>query len=72
MAHPRKTFVQLSKSSSAKAAAFEWPEAVVKPSGKFYPANQKFEGYEAIGALRFSETVLQPGQSQILRPSSWR
>ena len=32
--------------------------------GTFYPAGCTFEGYEAIGALRFGETILQPGQSK--------
>ncbi len=61
---PPQGFCPILQEFIGEGGCLEWPEAVVKPSGAFYPAGCKLEGYEAIGALRFGETVLQPGQSK--------
>lgn len=42
----------------------EWPEAVVRPGQAALPAGVSVAGYEAMGALRFRELHLAPGQSQ--------
>jgi cellobiose phosphorylase len=42
----------------------EWPEAVIKSLETGYPAGESFEGFEAIGALRFEGTVLDPGEAK--------
>lgn len=44
--------------------SLEWPEAVVRNRGDYYPAGAEFAGYEAIGAIRFREEILEPGASQ--------
>jgi cellobiose phosphorylase len=41
-----------------------WPEVVVEASGPGHPAGKSFEGFEAIGALRFQEGVLDPGETR--------
>jgi cellobiose phosphorylase len=42
----------------------EWPEAVVKSQTPGYPAGRSLAGFEAMGALRFKEAVLAPGESR--------
>ncbi len=42
----------------------ECPEAVFKSPETGYPAGESFEGFEAIGALRFEVTVLEPGEAK--------
>lgn len=42
----------------------DWPEAVVQPRDAGCPAGQTVEGLEAMGALRFAECALAPGQSR--------
>lgn len=61
---PPQSFCPILEEFIGEGGCLEWPEAVVKPSNAFRFAGQKFKGYEAIGALRFGETVLQPGQSK--------
>lgn len=61
---PPQSFCPILEEFIGEGGCLEWPEAVVKPSDAFCFAGQKFKGYEAIGALRFGETVLQPGQSK--------
>ena len=61
---PPQGFCPVVEEFIGEGGCLEWPEAVVKPSDKFYPAGQKFEGYEAIGALRFGKTVLELRQSK--------
>lgn len=46
-----------------EGGSFEWPEAVVKNLGNYKEANTYVEGYEAVGALRFSEVTLKAGES---------
>ena len=44
--------------------SLEWPQAVVKSSNVWHPTGREFAGFEAIGALRFQNVLLQPGQSK--------
>lgn len=39
-----------------------WPESVVKNHTSFYKKNQKIDGYEAIGGLRFEDITLLQGE----------
>lgn len=43
--------------------SLEWPEFVLKGINGV-PAGTKSEGFEAIGAIRFAETTLKPGDSK--------
>jgi cellobiose phosphorylase len=43
--------------------SLDWPEAVIQTSSKFVSAGRAFEGFEALGGLRFEELSLSPGQS---------
>ena len=61
---PPQSFCPIVEDFIGEGGCLEWPEAIVRPSDKFYPAGQEFEGYEAIGALRFGSAVLEPGQSK--------
>jgi len=47
-----------------EGGTLDWPEAVVRPGSSGYPAGVTFAGQEAIGALRFADCQLQPGQSR--------
>lgn len=42
---------------------FDWPEAIVRNLSPVATAGQAFEGYEAVGALRFPDATLAPGTS---------
>lgn len=46
-----------------EGGSLDWPEAIVKPIQNVWLEGQTFAGYEAIGALRFKEISLLPGQS---------
>lgn len=41
----------------------EWPEAVVENSSVEAGSGEQYEGYEAVGALRFADISLKPGES---------
>jgi cellobiose phosphorylase len=47
-----------------EGGCLEWPEAVVRNLAKPSLPGEIIEGYEAIGALRFQDEVLLPGQSK--------
>lgn len=47
-----------------EGGALDWPEAVVANKKAGAAAGDTLEGYEAIGALRFHELQLLPGQSR--------
>lgn len=47
-----------------EGGSLEWPEAVARNLKNFSPSGTKVEGYEAVGALRFKDEVLQPGCSK--------
>lgn len=46
-----------------EGGALDWPEAIVRNREPLATAGTEFEGYEAVGALRFAPVQLLPGQS---------
>ncbi|WP_435921861.1 GH36-type glycosyl hydrolase domain-containing protein [Paenibacillus sp. DYY-L-2] len=46
-----------------EGGALDWPEAIVSNLEPSAAAGAKLEGYEAIGALRFKQIELEPGQT---------
>lgn len=42
----------------------EWPEAVVKNLKSYCEKGKQIDGYDAIGAIRFKDTILKPGESR--------
>ena len=61
---PPQGFCPIVQEFLGEGGCFEWPAAIVNSSSAFYPAGCAFEGYEAIGALRFGQTTLRPEQSK--------
>ncbi len=61
---PPQGFCPLVDEFIGEGGCLEAPRAVLKPANDFYPAGCQFEGYEAIGALRFQSILLEPGQSK--------
>jgi cellobiose phosphorylase len=57
-------FIPIVEEFIGEGGTLDWPLAVVDPSRQGYSAGQSFEGYEAIGGLRFQKAVLKPGASQ--------
>lgn len=47
-----------------EGGSLDWPEKIVRNSGDFTKAEVSREGYEAIGALRFQDIMLEPSQSK--------
>lgn len=47
-----------------EGGSLEWPETIVANKREFCSPGQKAEGYEAIGALRFQDCRLLPGESK--------
>ncbi len=46
-----------------EGGSLAWPEAVVQNSQNFAKAGDTFDGYEALGGLRFADKSLLPGES---------
>ncbi|MFW6273774.1 MAG: GH36-type glycosyl hydrolase domain-containing protein [Halanaerobium sp.] len=42
----------------------DWPEAAANKSDDYLKAGEKIDGYETIGALRFEDITLEPGQEK--------
>jgi cellobiose phosphorylase len=63
-AAPPVGFIPIVEEFIGEGGNLEWPEAVVKSIETGYPARESFEGFEAIGALRFGDTVLGPGEAR--------
>ena len=47
-----------------EGGSFSWPEKIVTNSRDFLREGMKLEGYEAVGALRFDDVVLEANASQ--------
>lgn len=47
-----------------EGGSLEWPEAVVRNRPDATPPGETVEGYEAVGALRFRDEELAPGESK--------
>jgi cellobiose phosphorylase len=60
---PPKGFFPLVSDFIGEGGSLDWPEAVVSPNLVPVVSGPTFEGYEALGGLRFAEHDLSPGQS---------
>ena len=47
-----------------EGGSLEWPEVIVKNKDSFIYEGSFIEGYEAIGALRFKDEILKPGEEK--------
>ncbi len=61
---PPVGFFPLVETFAGEGGSLLWPEAVVKSLPPSHRPGQDCEGFEAIGALRFREIVLAPGESR--------
>lgn len=46
-----------------EGGSLQWPEAVVKNLTNYCKKGEKIDGYDAVGAIRFKECSLNPGES---------
>lgn len=49
---------------TGEGGSYEWPEAVIKNFPPSNIKNETIDGYEAVGALRFKDVTLNPGESK--------
>jgi hypothetical protein len=56
-------FIPVMEDFIGEGGTLDWPEAVVKSLPPTHKAGQTDDGYEAIGGIRFEETILPPGES---------
>lgn len=47
-----------------EGGSLEWPKAVVENSEDYFETGEELEGHEAVGALRFEDEVLKPGEKK--------
>ncbi len=47
-----------------EGGSFDWPQAVIKNLAPYEEAPNRRDGMESIGALRFQETTLKPGETK--------
>ena len=47
-----------------EGGSLTWPEAVVANKNDYAQVGEEFTGYEAVGALRFDDVVLEPGSEK--------
>jgi cellobiose phosphorylase len=57
-------FFPVSEEFIGEGGSFEWPEVIVENLKSCASAGESFEGFEAMGALRFKDMVLEPGKSK--------
>lgn len=57
-------FFPIAEDFIGEGGSFEWPEVIVKNSRELAFAGESFEGFEAVGALRFKDIELKPGDSK--------
>ncbi len=60
---PPAGFFPLIQDFIGEGGCLEWPESIVHNQQNFVPAGQVFEGYEALGGIRFKSITLQPGET---------
>lgn len=61
---PPLGFFPLLEEFIGEGGTLDWPEAVVKNLDSFCDSGVSYQGYEAIGALRFQSFTLEPGQER--------
>ncbi len=47
-----------------EGGSLEWPEAVVKNLDNYCKSGEQIEGFEAVGALRFTDVILESGEEK--------
>ena len=57
-------FCPLVEDYIGEGGSFEAPETIIINKKFDVKSNEKFEGYEAIGAIRFNDIIIEPGQSK--------
>ena len=57
-------FTPLIEDFIGEGGTLDWPEFVVKSLPPTSKAGESFDGYEAIGGIRFNDEVIQPGEFQ--------
>jgi cellobiose phosphorylase len=57
-------FFPVTEDFIGEGGSFEWPEVIVENLKSCASAGESFEGFEAIGALRFKDIILEPGKSK--------
>lgn len=57
-------FFPVVESFIGAGGSFEWPEAVVRNRADFCRAGEEFAGWEAVGAIRFRDEIMEPGASR--------
>ncbi|MFD1178454.1 GH36-type glycosyl hydrolase domain-containing protein [Paenibacillus puldeungensis] len=61
--HAPLGFFPITEDFIGEGGAYDWPKAVAKNLPISEKSGAALEGYEAVGALRFASTELQPGES---------
>lgn len=70
-------FFPLLQDYIGEGGSLEWPETIVKNSAAAIHPGAKLAGYEAIGALRFADRILEPGErasyiiAMVIHPGGW-
>lgn len=60
---PPEAFCPVQDDFTGEYGSLEWPQALTSPAADgFVPAGYTADGYETIGAIRFGEVTLQPGE----------
>ncbi|AGB40270.1 cellobiose phosphorylase [Halobacteroides halobius DSM 5150] len=47
-----------------EGGSLAWPESVISNANDYCESGEKFEGFEAVGALRFEDVTLKPGEEK--------
>lgn len=61
---PPVSFFPVVEDFIGEGGSLEWPEAIVQENSAGAPAETAVDGYEAMGALRFADVALAPGESR--------
>ena len=57
-------FIPLIEDFIGEGGTLDWPKSVVKHLPPTSKAGETYDGYEAMGGIRFVDKILQPGESQ--------
>lgn len=57
-------FFPVAEDFIGEGGSFEWPETIAKNFRNYSSAGESFEGFEAVGALRFKDLILEPGKAK--------
>lgn len=57
-------FFPISETYVGEGGSLDWPESIVKNLAPSTVAGEALEGYEAVGAIRFEDAQLVPGESR--------